>query len=82
MVPKPDLVIVLNAPPEVLQARKQEVSFEETVRQCRAYVSLGRALVNGHIVEANQIFERVAGDVTDLILRHLAVRTARRFGLE
>src|SRR5207244_2006476 len=32
LVPKPDLIVLLDAPPAVLQARKQEVPFEETAR--------------------------------------------------
>ncbi len=82
LIPKPDLIILLDAPPEVLQARKQEVSFEETARQRNAYLSLARTLENGHVVDASRALERVAGDVSDIILRHLTVRVARRFGLE
>jgi len=82
VIPKPDLIIVLDARPEVLQARKQEVSLEETTRQCSAYLSLARTLVNGHVVEADQTLERVVGDVADVILRHLAIRVARRCCLE
>ena len=82
LIPKPDLIILLDAPPEVLQARKQEVSFEETARQRRAYLSLVRTMGNGHVVDATQSLEHVAGDVSDIILRHLTTRIARRFGLE
>ena len=81
VVPKPDLIIVLNAPPEVLQARKREVSFEETAWQCSAYLSLARTLEQCHVVEADQSLERVAGDVSEIILRHLTMRIARRFGV-
>jgi len=44
VIPVPNLIIVLNAPPQVLQVRKQEVSFEETARQCNAYLSLAGTL--------------------------------------
>ena len=82
LIPKPDLIVLLDAPPEVLQARKQEVSFAETARQRRAYLSLVRTMKNGHVVDATQSREHVAGDVSDIILRHFAARIARRFGLE
>jgi len=82
VIPKPDLIIVLDASPQVLQARKQEVSFEETARQRNAYLSLARTLKNGQVVDASQPLERVAGEVSDVILRHLAMRIARRFDLE
>ncbi len=81
VIPKPNLIIVLDAPPQVLQARKQEVSFEETARQRSAYLSLGRTLSNCQIVDASQPLERVAGEVSEIILRHLTVRIVRRFDL-
>jgi len=81
LVPKPDLVILLDAPPGVLQARKQEVPFEETARQREAYLSLIKTMKNGHVVDAARPLEHVVGDVNDIILRYLATRVARRFGL-
>jgi len=80
LIPKPDLIILLDAPPEVLQARKQEVGFEETNRQRNAYRSLVRGLDNGRIVDASQSFECVANDVCGIIVQHLTARTARRLG--
>jgi thymidylate kinase len=74
LVPKPDLIILLDAPPGVLQARKQEVPFEETARQREAYISLVRPMKNGHVVDAARPFEHVVGDVSEIILRHLAAR--------
>jgi thymidylate kinase len=82
VIPKPDLVILLDAPAEVLQARKQEVLFEETARQRRAYLSLVRNLENGHVVDAAQPLGTVADNVGEIILRHLTLRIARRLGLE
>jgi thymidylate kinase len=81
-VPRPDLIILLDAPPEVLQARKQEVSFEESARQREAYRSLVGRMANGHIVDAAQPLQRVVADVTDIILQCLATRTANRLGLD
>lgn len=49
LMPRPALWILLDAPPEVLQSRKQEVAPEETARQHHAY----RAFVStrtGHIM--------------------------------
>jgi thymidylate kinase len=82
LIPKPDLVILLDAPPEVLQARKQEVPFEETTRQREAYLSLVRTMRNGHIVDVDRPLQEVVDEVNDLILRHLTTRIARRLGLE
>ena len=79
LVPKPDLVILLDAPAEVIQARKQEVPLEETRRQREAYRSLVGTMPNGSIVDAARPFERVVADVNALILRFLATRVARGF---
>jgi thymidylate kinase len=81
LIPKPDLVILLDAPAEVLQARKQEVPFEETTRQRQAYLSLVGTIRNGHVVDAARPMEQVIGEVNDIILRQLTTRIAQRFGL-
>ncbi|MEH2587647.1 hypothetical protein [Bradyrhizobium sp. AZCC 1721] len=80
--PKPDLVMLLDAPPGVIQARKQDVPIEETARQRGAYLSLMKTMNNGHVVDAARPLEHVVRDVSDIILRHLAMRIARRLGLE
>lgn len=37
LAPKPDLLIIINAPAETIQRRKQEVPLNETIRQLNAY---------------------------------------------
>jgi thymidylate kinase len=81
VVPKPDLVVLLDAPAEVLQARKQDVPFEETARQRRDYLALVRGMSNGHVVDAAQPLEHVASAVGDIILHRLSARTKRRLGI-
>jgi thymidylate kinase len=77
LVPKPDLVVLLDAAAEVIQARKREVSPEETMRQREGYRSLVGAMPNGHIVDASRPLEHVVADVNGIILRFLAARVAR-----
>jgi len=77
MLPAPDLVCVLDAPPDVIQTRKQEVPLGETARQCAAYRGLAVTIPNGYLVDAGQPARKVAADVADIILRHAARRTAR-----
>lgn len=74
VMPKPDLVILLDAPAQVLQARKQEVSFAETARQRDTYLVFVRSLPNGSVVDASQAREKVACDAAELILNHQSVR--------
>ncbi|HOW78143.1 MAG: hypothetical protein GX450_08265 [Verrucomicrobia bacterium] len=77
---KPDLVILLDAPAEVLQSRKQEVPRPETERQCRAYRALVSRLPNGRIIDAAQPIETVGADIARVILDYMAERTQRRLG--
>lgn len=81
LFPMPDLVILLDAPAEVLQSRKQEVPFEETRRQREAYSDLVAGLAEGHIVRADRPLQEVVADVKRTIVAHLADRTASRFAL-
>ena len=82
LVPKPDLVILLDAPLEVLRARKQEVSVEETARQRAAYLSFLKELRNGRVVDASQPLAQVFGQVNEIILQFMSKRICRRLGLE
>src|SRR5204862_5807570 len=56
--PKPDLIILLDSPPGVVQARKQEVSFEESARQRADYLSLVKTIRNSHVLDAARPLDR------------------------
>jgi len=77
-IPEPHLVILLDAPPEVIQARKQEVAFEEIVRQRAAYLELVGHLRNGHVVDGSKPLGEVVTEVEEIILHHMVARTRRR----
>jgi thymidylate kinase len=81
VIPRPHLVILLDAPPKVLFSRKQEVSLEEVNRQREEYVNLVGSLSVGHIVDASKPLEEVVSEVEKIILNYTAVRTAYRMGL-
>jgi thymidylate kinase len=81
IIPNPHLFVVLDAPSEVLYARKQEISFEEAVRQRDGYLKLVRNLPNGHVVDASKPLDEVVAETEEIILSHMAVRTARRLKL-
>ena len=78
LIPKPDLVILLDAPVEMLHARKQEVSRAETERQRWAYRNLIETIPTGHVVDAAQPVDRVATAAAAVVLGCLAARTRRR----
>lgn len=75
LLPRPDLFILLDAPPEVLQSRKQEVSPEECARQRRAYLELMENLPNSYVVDAARPFDEVVTQVKQIILGFMAARS-------
>ena len=80
LLPKPDMVVLLDAPAEVLQARKKEVPFEETVRQREAYLELMRDLKNCRVVAVTEPVELVTGRIASEVLGQLAKRRQARGG--
>jgi thymidylate kinase len=82
VIPRPHLVILLDAPPAVLFARKQEVPFEEVNRQREEYVNLVGSLPEGHIVDASKPLVEVVAEVEKILLDYIATRTAYRMGLD
>lgn len=78
LLPKPGAVILLDAPVEVLQSRKQEVSPEEATRQRLAYLKLVKNLPNGYIVDASRPLDQVVADVWQIILDGTIAHAARR----
>ncbi|MFQ5652424.1 MAG: dTMP kinase [bacterium] len=67
--PEPDLVVLLDAPGEVLYARKQEHSSEWIDQQRAGYHKLSDSLPQMVIVDASQSAEAVRKEVTGLIWR-------------
>lgn len=51
LAPRPDLCVIITAPPVVIQARKQEVPLEETERQVVAYKAAARLFPRAMQVE-------------------------------
>ena len=80
LIPKPDLWILLDAPAEVLQARKQEVPLDESARQRNAYLKLVKGMKNGVVIDAAQSLEKVVVDVNAAVLDFVATRTRKRLG--
>ncbi|MFZ0746111.1 MAG: hypothetical protein WAM85_17000 [Terracidiphilus sp.] len=81
IVPRPDLVILLDAPAEVLWSRKHEVPFEEVVRQRTGYLQVVRSLSSAVVVDAAQPVSDVIHDVNSAIVAHFEKRSASRLEL-
>ena len=67
LYPKPDLVIYLDAPAEVLFERKGEGTLESLERRRREYLELGEVLDGFAVVDANRPLEAVTREVAGAI---------------
>jgi thymidylate kinase len=61
---KPDLVLFLHAPAEVLFARKGEATLEYLNARNEAFLNAGKGMPNFVIIDATQPLEEVFSDVT------------------
>jgi hypothetical protein len=68
-LPAPDVVIVLDAPAEVLFARKPEHSVDRIEAQRRRYLALADRLGRAHVVDASAPIDEVARRVTAIAWR-------------
>jgi len=69
LVPQPDLYILLDAPAEVLQSRKREVSLAESIRQRQAYFDVVSKMKNGIVLDASRPLDEVVAQVNSAILQ-------------
>ena len=77
--PRPDLVIFLDAPGEILFARKKEGTVPLLERRRREYHELQRHFSHFHIVDATRELDQVTCEVRDLI-RSFHDRQRRHLG--
>lgn len=81
LVPKPDLVLFLNASPKVLWSRKQEVPYEEVERQQWKYLDMARKMENAVVIDAAQSRGKVLLEAREAVLEYFSRRTERRLML-
>jgi thymidylate kinase len=74
--PRPDLVVYLDAPAEVLLARKGEGTLEALERRRGDYLELARVTPNFEVVDASRPLDDVAGRLVELISDFSARRAA------
>jgi thymidylate kinase len=67
LVPKPDLIICLHGNPEVIVARKQELSLEETRRQLLTLVDFARRQPGAVLVSTEGTVEQARDEVLNAI---------------
>lgn len=79
LIPSPDLWIVLDAPTEIIQQRKQEVSREETACQRKKYLAFAQNTKNCLLVDTNRDVKVISTDVCTFICNHLHERAEKRY---
>ena len=81
LIPSPDLVILLDAPADILQSRKQEVSFSETAQQRQAYLKLIKKMPNGVVIDASNSLPKVVHNVNKTVITYMEKRVRKYFGI-
>jgi thymidylate kinase len=74
--PRPDLAILLDAPPEVLYARKQEVPMEYLRADREALLDKRGYAGEFVVVPTDQPFEQVLASVVDLVVERIGSKAA------
>jgi thymidylate kinase len=78
LIPKPDLVLVLDAPDAVIISRKQEVAQEEVECQRRLYSKYQNTTSRTQSINATGAITQVTDETARVILELLARRSERR----
>lgn len=81
LIPRPELVFLLDAPVDVLWSRKQEVQYDEVVRQQREYLELARRIPGAIVIDASKSLQEVTFQVEREIIDHFSRRTRHRMKL-
>jgi thymidylate kinase len=66
-LPQPDLVVLLDAPPEVLLARKGEGTIEALARRRQDYLQVGQVLPNFTTVDAGRDPDAVLAELASMV---------------
>ena len=73
LAPQPIVFIVLDADPDIIQARKAEVPLEATRKQCQSYLDFAkRNSKQCAIINANQSADEVVDDIVDVMVQRLS----------
>lgn len=79
LIPQPQLWIVLEAPTDVIQKRKAEVTPAETERQRKAYVAFAKSKEECLLVNTNRNVENISNDICQFICQALNKRAIKRY---
>jgi thymidylate kinase len=74
LLPRADIVFVLDAPPELIHARKPELTIPELARQSAVLRQLSETRRNWQLVDASQSPEAVARETIAAVLEKIRFR--------
>jgi thymidylate kinase len=80
VIPKPDLVLILDASAEVLLSRKHEVAFEEIQRQRRLYARCINGAAGTRVISASGSVSHVSAEAATDVIEQLSQRVERQHG--
>ena len=80
LVPKPNLIFVLDAPAEVLRARRQELTPEEIETQMHSLRNLAARYPNARLVRVDRAMNEIIDELERETLRYLDARVRGRLG--
>ncbi len=77
-LPKPDLVLILDAPEEVILSRKQEVGRQEVQRQRQNYLGQASEFSYTRVIDAAHALPQVVAEAAGAVNEYLTQRFQRR----
>jgi thymidylate kinase len=79
LVPRPDLVFVLDAPEQILLSRKQEVAPEEVERQRRTYLKEAKGFVRTRVIDTSAAIPEIGAGLAQQMAEYLDQRFQSRY---
>lgn len=77
LIPKPDLIFILNGSADCLYERKQELTKEELRRQIKEYKKIAGKYSNAYLINVERDIESIVKEVTEKILRYCNKETLK-----
>ena len=73
ILPKPDLLFILDAPIEIIQQRKQEVDFDTLHKLKLKYLQLKNKIKNTYVIDNSQNLDQTLESIFQIILKHMSL---------
>lgn len=81
IIPTPDIVFILDGEPEILYARKKELTLDELDYQVKEYRKVAKMVSTSQVINVNNNINKVTADVTQAIILKKAQKVAKQMNL-